>query len=123
MNSFGIQNELVTDADGRIEYWKPDTKSREHFHLRVYFKASPDVLDNVESVSYKLHDSFRYPDRSSSDRENAFSIDVWTWGMFMISVVVHWKDGSTKRTQHYLSYELPPNNGSNYIATRPRPTE
>lgn len=36
--------------------------------------------------------------------------------MFTIDVEVHRRDGSVERMQYYLSYDLPPDDGTNYVA-------
>jgi transcription initiation factor IIF auxiliary subunit len=122
MSDISAQHILATNESDKIEYWKPDSKAREHFHLKISLEGSPFVLDEVEHVEYRLHKSFRKPERVSHDRANNFAIDVWTWGMFMVYITVFWKGGSESHMQHYLSYELPPDNGTNYVEVTPNTT-
>lgn len=114
--TLAIKQQIVKNPAGKIKYWKPNPSGREHFHIGIWLDGDSTELDKVLRVDYRLHQSFKKPNRSSSNRSNKFSITIWTWGMFTIDVEVHRRDGSVERMQYYLSYDLPPDDGTNYVA-------
>jgi transcription initiation factor IIF auxiliary subunit len=110
-----IEREVITASDGRVTYWKPSPDGREHFHIKLWLEGPDDELDEVRLVEYKLHESFHRQIRKSEKRQERFAIKIWTWGMFKLQATVHFRDGNTKKIPYYLSYELPPDTGSNYV--------
>lgn len=114
--TFKIDRQLIKDPQGRIKFWKPGPDGAEHYHVGIWVEAAPADLDRISHVEYLLHPSFKQPRRSSSNRANKFSITVWTWGMFMIDVTIHLRDGSSQALQYYLNYDLPADDGANYVA-------
>jgi transcription initiation factor IIF auxiliary subunit len=114
--NFKVNRQVIKNPAGKIKFWKPDKNGREHFHVGIWIEGSDDELDSIDHVEYTLHQSFKRPVRSSSNRSNKFSITIWTWGMFPIEIAIHLHDGTINRFQHYLSYELPDDDGTNYIA-------
>ncbi len=88
---------------------------KEHYNVRIYLYAKPDTLSSINRVEYLLHSSFRNPRRVSTDRDNRFAIDIWTWGMFDIEVTVHFSKGEKQELKHSVKYSLPPDDGSNYV--------
>tara|TARA_R100001377_G_scaffold85109_1_gene70323 strand:- start:584 stop:940 length:357 start_codon:yes stop_codon:yes gene_type:complete len=112
--TFSIHRQLIKTPQGKIKYWRPKEVGREHYHVGIWVEASEDELDTLEFVEYKLHASFKKPNRISRARGNKFSITVWTWGMFSIEVILHFKNGEIKQIPYYLSYDLPADNGENY---------
>lgn len=111
-----IKSELIRDERGRIRYWQFSQRGNEHYNLKVYLAGSPSELDAVESVDYLLHATFKHRLRTSKDRANSFAITLWAWGMFALKATVKRKDGSTQRLSHFLSFELPDDDGTNYVA-------
>lgn len=114
--SFSVARQVIKNNKGQIKFWKPSSEGREHYHLGIWIEGSPEDLDAVDHVEYKLHASFERPSRKSSNRGNKFSITFWTWGMFRIDVAIFLRDGSVENIQYFLSYELPADDGENYVA-------
>ena len=114
--SYKFQRQIIKNPDGKIKYRQFSEGGREHFHIGIWVEGSDQELDNIEKVVYKLHPSFRRRLRSSSNRKNEFSITIWTWGMFNIEATIHFKDGTQETHNYYLSYDLPPDNGDNYVS-------
>lgn len=114
--TFSIARQIIRNPQGRIKFWKPSEREREHYHIGVWIEGSAEELGQVEHVEYVLHPSFKRPVRTSSNRDNKFSVTFWTWGMFPIDVYIHMLDGSVVTLQHYLSYDLPTDDGTNYVA-------
>jgi transcription initiation factor IIF auxiliary subunit len=110
-----VNRQVIKNPEGKIKFWKPIGSGPEHFHVGVWLEGSEQELDSIERVEYTLHESFKHPVRSSSNRANKFSITIWTWGMFMIDVAIHLRDGSVNQIQYYLSYDLPEDDGANYV--------
>jgi transcription initiation factor IIF auxiliary subunit len=114
--SFSVQRQVIKNAKGQIKFWKPSSDGREHYHVGIWIDGPPEDLDAVDYVEYKLHPSFKRPHRTSSNRKNNFSITIWTWGMFKIEIAIYLRDGSVENIPYFLSYELPADEGDNYVA-------
>ncbi len=110
-----LESELDKDYEGRIKYRIYPGGSREHYHLIVHLQGSHNILKKIRKVIYKLHPTFRRQYRSSSNLKYKFAISIWTWGMFVIKARILFKDGSEEIIKYYLSYKLPPDNGTNYV--------
>jgi transcription initiation factor IIF auxiliary subunit len=114
--TFSIERQIIKNPQGKIKVWTPNGNGQEHFHIGIWIDGTEQELDSVDHVEYKLHPSFTKPVRTSSNRANKFSVTIWTWGMFEIDVAIYLQDGSVQRLKYYLSYELPADDGTNYIA-------
>lgn len=112
--SFSFDREVIKDSKGRIKYKLFSSSGREHYHIRIWLEGEELELDQVERVEYKLHESFKNHIRSSANRDNKFSVTIWTWGQFLIQATIYFKNGNTEERQFYLEYDLPFDNGSNY---------
>ena len=113
--SIKFDRKLAQSPDGKIKYKIFHKGGREHYNVAIWVNATDDELDQIEKVEYSLHPSFKRRIRKSKDRENKFSITIWTWGMFNIDATVFFRDGTTSKHSYYLSYELPADDGSNYL--------
>lgn len=113
--SLSFKQQVIKDPQGKIKYKLFRAGGREHYRLGVWLDGSDDELDKIERVEYLLDPTFKRPNRSSSNRGNKFSITFWTWGMFTIRATIYYKGGTTEERQHLLSYELPVDNGENYV--------
>jgi transcription initiation factor IIF auxiliary subunit len=109
-----IRSELLR-TDGRIRYRVFREGGREHYNLRIYLEGSQDELWQITKVEYLLHPSFRKPLRESTDAASGFAIEIWTWGMFDIQVMLHLRDKTTQASHYYLRYSLPDDTGDNYV--------
>lgn len=88
---------------------------KDHYNVKIYLDADPGTLRSIKQVDYILHPSFRNNRRISTNPENYFAVDIWTWGMFDIEVKVHFQDGKTKEIKGSVKYSLPADDGYNYI--------
>ena len=113
--SLNFNRQVIKNPQGQIKYRILHSGGREHYHVGIWLEGPEDELDKVEKVEHELHPTFRNRIRSSSNRNNKFSITIWTWGMFAVKATIHFKDGSTEEKSYYLSYELPLDDGTNYI--------
>jgi transcription initiation factor IIF auxiliary subunit len=107
--------EVIRDAQGKIKYQIFHSGGREHYHISIWLEGSDIELDAIEKVEYELHPTFRNRNRNSSNRSKKFGITFWTWGMFAIKTTIHYKKGTTEISNYYLSYELPNDDGTNYV--------
>jgi transcription initiation factor IIF auxiliary subunit len=112
-----INQELMKDEQNRIIFKVFRSGSREHYNIRIWLDGSEDDLDQVQEVVYVLHPNFRNRTRRAKDRSKKFEISIWTWGMFVIQTSINFKNGQIKEIKYYLSYELPPDTGENYVKT------
>lgn len=119
--TFAPKAEAIRDSEGRIKFWQRTAKSREHYHVTTWLEGDPAELDRVRQVEYELHPSFRQRFRSATNRENKFAIMFWTWGLFNARMIIQLKDTSEIEIEYFLEYDLPPDNGDNYIKVEPPP--
>lgn len=110
-----VNRQVIRDRSGRIKFWKSDDQSREHYHVGIWIEGTDAELDSIQRVEYLLHPSFKNNLRKSENRDNKFSISIWTWGYFLIVVTILFKDGRTDSIRYSLSYDLPDDNGTNYV--------
>jgi transcription initiation factor IIF auxiliary subunit len=113
--TFRVNSTLIRNPQRRIKLRKFHPGGREHYHVGVWIEGEDRDLDQVLSVQYKLHSSFKQPLRESSARGNNFSVTFWTWGMFGIQITLRKKDGSDEALDFHLKFELPDDDGSNYV--------
>jgi len=110
-----IRQNVIRSTDGRIKYRKFNPNGKEHYHLGVWVDGDERTLDDISSVEYHLHSTFRNPVRKSENRRNGFSVTFWTWGMFEIQVVINRYSGKSEIIQHKLAFDLPADDGTNYV--------
>ena len=69
--------------------------------------ADAKKLDNVQSVTYHLHNTFPNPVRIITDRKSNFKLEASGWGTFKIYIIVKLKDKSVIELKHNLILEYP----------------
>lgn len=74
----------------------------EWFEWKVFMDEPPERLDEVESVEYRLHETFPNPVRVVEDRDSHFALRSAGWGEFEIFITVHLENGEEERTTYYL---------------------
>lgn len=110
-----LNSTIIRNPEKRIKFKTFRDGGKEHFHIGVWVEGDDQELDEIESVQYKLHPSFKKQVRESLARSNNFSITFWTYGMFNIEVTVVKTDGINETMNYYLEYELPDDDGTNYV--------
>ena len=71
-------------------------KGKQHYQIFLDIESDSDPnLDNVMYVKYRLHETFKSPERISNSRYNKFMIEIKAWGTFNIKVTVGLKNGET----------------------------
>lgn len=81
-----------------------DRGELQYYRLRVYVDADePQVLNEIAEVTYYLHETFKEPVRTVSDRRTGFELQTIAWGEFNVAVLVQFKNGSTQILQRYLN--------------------
>jgi transcription initiation factor IIF auxiliary subunit len=113
--TFVVKSQVVRDSKDRIKFWQRSEASREHYHVGIWIEGDAVDLDRVDQVDYLLHPSFNRQTRTSRNRSNSFSITIWTWGLFDIHLTLHMTDGTKTELDYLLDYDLPPDDGSNYV--------
>lgn len=79
------------------DYWK----------WSVWLEGPAKELDQVESVTYNLHPTFRNPIRRIDSREDKFRLKTSGWGVFTLYGTLLLKNGSTERLKHNLELRYP----------------
>ena len=85
----------------RVEQESQPITSR-RWQWGVWLEGPDDRLDQIESVTYQLHETFPNPIRTVSDRGSNFKLESSGWGEFMIYVTVNFREGTTEQLLHWL---------------------
>lgn len=84
---------------------KSSTNKNPYYRVWMYLEG-PD-LPYVEKVTYVLHSTFNNPLRSvnRTPANPNCSVDIWTWGIFTVKVIIEDKRGDTTVIHHRLMYD------------------
>ncbi len=71
-----------------------------YFPIRLHLQSESSgnnflKLSDIDFVSYRLDSSFPKPLRISYNRSNNFEITIWTYGFFILDVVIYAKWGQS----------------------------
>jgi transcription initiation factor IIF auxiliary subunit len=86
----------------------------DYWRWSVWLEGSDWELDQVQSVTYNLHPTFKNPVRVVESRSDKFRLKAAGWGVFTLYANVLRKDGSKERLSHYLQLRYP--DGANTTA-------
>ena len=75
----------------------------------LWIGGSDEDLDQIESVTYRLHSTFPQPVRKVTDRASKFQLRCSGWGVFLIPVEVRLKTGKAIQLLHQLQFTFPEN--------------
>jgi len=76
-----------------------------HHRVRIYLEATEnDSLEDIRSVQYELHPTFRERIRFSDDAVNQFELRIWTYGYFTIQATLIKDDGSTEAIKGFVKW-------------------
>jgi transcription initiation factor IIF auxiliary subunit len=73
----------------------------------LWIQGSREDLEQVESVTYTLHQTFPQPVRIVTDRASNFRLQCAGWGVFTIPIEVRLKNGETVPLEHELQFTFP----------------
>jgi len=82
-------------------------KGEDYWKWAIWIDGAEDELDQVESVTYKLHPTFPKPVRTVTDRASKFRMATAGWGVFVIRAKVVTRDGEVHNLRHLLRLEYP----------------
>jgi transcription initiation factor IIF auxiliary subunit len=68
-------------------------------------------IDNVSSVEYLLHPTFKNPIRTIKERNNNFRLTTQGWGTFILRANVRYGDGRVTHLQHQVVLKREPPQG------------
>jgi transcription initiation factor IIF auxiliary subunit len=98
-----------SDSDGRFRfdnYARPEKpEGADYFDWIVFMDEPPEVLEQVDMVEYRLHETFPNPIRVQTNTEENFALRSAGWGVFRIFITVHLKDGSEAHETYDLSFD------------------
>jgi transcription initiation factor IIF auxiliary subunit len=73
----------------------------------VWVEGTPEELDQLEYVEWKLHPTFADPVRRVTNRSTNFKLETGGWGVFTIYATAQRKDGKGEKLHHYLRLTYP----------------
>jgi transcription initiation factor IIF auxiliary subunit len=76
----------------------------EWFNWSIYLETvPPEFIDNIESVTYHLHPSFKMTKINRTNHSDGFRLDSRGWGEFNIKLEINLKNGKSINCNHWLS--------------------
>ncbi len=89
---------LAIDYTSRlIKKTKPGSKKISH-EFKIYATGSQEDLEKIEKVVYHLHETFKNPDMTVTNRTSNFGIGLRVWGEFEITADIYLKGESKPKT-------------------------
>ena len=79
----------------------------DYWHWSVWIEGPARELNQVKSVTYNLHPSFRNPVRRIDSRQDNLRLESAGWGAVTLYATTLDKDDSTQRLQHDLVLRYP----------------
>jgi hypothetical protein len=77
----------------------------DYYQWSVELIASNDILDRIDYVRYKLHETFANPLQIVRARDDNFRLGGQAWGTFDILIDVYFKDGTVGNGSYELQFE------------------
>jgi len=88
-------------------------KGDDRWDWEIYLDSdTPSVLEEVESVKYILHPTFKVPVRIINDSSQGFRLKTNGWGTFDIKAFVYLKNGKKIKLEHELELYYDPKSGT-----------
>lgn len=76
-----------------------------HHRVRIYLEATDDdSLEEIRSVQYELHPTFRERIRFSDDAVNQFELRIWTYGYFPMRATLLKNNGTTEDIKGFVEW-------------------
>ena len=95
---------FLHNSQGLSEDSKPQNSSLTH-RIRLYIgTTSPSELNEIESVTYNLHETFEDPRITITNPKNGFELFIDVWGQFEAEAIIRYKNGSELIKNRYLSF-------------------
>ena len=85
---------IITKRDRSTPTRRFRVGGKNHYKVELSIDSDDDTLDNISSVEYVLHPSFRDRIRRSDDKNTKFGTDIWTYGYFPVEAKIVDNDGN-----------------------------
>ena len=86
-------------------YSKQADKYIDYYHWSVEIAASDEILNKIDYVKYRLHETFPRPIQIVRARDNYFRIEGQAWGTFDIYITIYFKDSTLGDGVYPLQFE------------------
>jgi len=96
------------------------SKGNDKWTWSVWLEGEDHELDQIKSVEYILHPTFRNPNRTITDRNSSFRLDSNGWGEFMIHAKITTVHDTSFNIDHWLRLS---EEGEEAAPTRAAPTK
>ena len=99
--SYEIKTERVKGSDPK----KFREGGRDHYYIRIFIEPDEtNKLDEIDSVQYELHPTFRQRNQVATERSNDFEIRIWTYGFFNAKAKIIKKAGKTEPIEGFVHW-------------------
>jgi len=100
--SYEIKSERVKGNEPKIFR----EGGRNHYYVRIFVKPDqPEELDEIDSVQYELHPTFRQRNQVATLQTNGFEIRIWTYGFFNAKAKIIKKVGAPESKEVFVHWE------------------
>jgi hypothetical protein len=76
------------------------------WNVNIWVNASPQILSQIERVTYYLHPTFRPSVVTRESSDDNFALSLTAWGQFEIKAKAYFKDGQVKDLSRKLGFPL-----------------
>lgn len=98
----------VLDPEGRDRaiLFRPLDPAKGTTLYRVFLYLDGPFLPYVESVTYRLHETFSDRNRTvhRTPRNPLCKLEIWTWSLFNVAAEIKDKRGQSFQLDHWLTY-------------------
>ena len=101
-----VDSAIEMDEEGeQVVHYEP--RPGRHTRYKVTIRLEGVDLPYVEAVTYRLHRTFKERTRRVDRRilNPDCALTIWTWGLFVVRVVIHLKSGHQIPVDHELHYD------------------
>jgi hypothetical protein len=77
-------------------------KTSRYWGWSAWIEGTPEELDNIDEVVWRLHPTFTNPIRRINSRDTKFRLDSSGWGEFKLRAEIHQKSGPVQKLNHWV---------------------
>lgn len=90
-----------------------DYVGNDRWDWEIYVTSEDQAeLDDINSVKYVLHPTFKNPIREVKNPQGGFRLKTNGWGTFKINVFINLKNGKVIKREHRLELQYNPPSGT-----------
>jgi tetratricopeptide (TPR) repeat protein len=98
-----FENRNLTESQIKItNTFKQDISKQGWFDWDIFIDAPDDIINTIDSVTYRLHPTFRDRIRTVREKKDNFKLHGRGWGEFSVEVDIQLSNGNKIKKYHWL---------------------